>query len=80
MTRIALWLLLATSSLDIALAQATFHADAARTGVYTGIGPVREPQTKWTFKAARARAMPATSGSWTAIASGSSRTLQPPTG
>ena len=35
-----------------AIAQATFHADIARTGSYEGGGPVHAPAVKWTFKAA----------------------------
>jgi outer membrane protein assembly factor BamB len=53
MSRIAVLLLLA-ASIDPASAQSTFHADAARTGVYAGVGPVREPHAKWTFKTAGA--------------------------
>src|ERR1051326_2516922 len=33
-----------------ALAQATFHGDAARTGVYATSGPLQLTGTKWTFK------------------------------
>ena len=33
-------------------AQATFHGNVARTGVFEGAGPVATPRTKWTFKAA----------------------------
>jgi hypothetical protein len=32
------------------MAQATFHGDAARTGVYDAAGPVQLKGTKWTFK------------------------------
>lgn len=32
------------------LAQATFHGDAARTGVYPTAGPQQLTGTKWTFK------------------------------
>jgi outer membrane protein assembly factor BamB len=35
-----------------ALAQATFHGNAARTGVFDGAGPVTTPKIKWTFTAA----------------------------
>jgi outer membrane protein assembly factor BamB len=35
-----------------AQAQATFHADAARTGVYSSAGPTQSPAVRWTFKAA----------------------------
>jgi outer membrane protein assembly factor BamB len=53
MSRIALLLLLA-ASIGPTVAQSTFHADAARTGVYAGTGPTREPGAKWTFKTAGA--------------------------
>lgn len=33
-----------------ALAQSTFHGDAARTGVYQGAGPARLTGVKWSFK------------------------------
>src|SRR6185437_15416845 len=33
-----------------AMAQATFHGDAARTGVYPAPGPLQLNGTKWTFK------------------------------
>ena len=33
-------------------AQDTFHANAARTGVYPSAGPTSTPAVKWTFKAA----------------------------
>jgi outer membrane protein assembly factor BamB len=33
-----------------ALAQSTFHGNAARTGVYDGAGPAKSPAPKWTFK------------------------------
>jgi eukaryotic-like serine/threonine-protein kinase len=33
-----------------AMAQATFHGDAARTGVYPAAGPVQLNGTKWIFK------------------------------
>src|ERR1043166_9883634 len=33
-----------------AMAQATFHGDAARTGVYPTAGPQHLTGTKWTFK------------------------------
>jgi hypothetical protein len=32
------------------MAQATFHGDAARTGVYPTAGPLQLNGTKWTFK------------------------------
>jgi outer membrane protein assembly factor BamB len=35
-----------------ASAQDTFHANAARTGVYPSAGPTATPSVKWTFKAA----------------------------
>ena len=35
-----------------AFAQATFHADAARTGAFPSSGPVTTPSVRWTFKAA----------------------------
>ena len=34
----------------IAVAQSTFRADAARTGVYPSSGPLTEPTVRWTFK------------------------------
>lgn len=34
----------------LAVAQATFHADAARTGAYPSSGPLAAPTVKWTFK------------------------------
>lgn len=33
-------------------AQATFHGNVARTGVFEGAGPVATPKVRWTFKAA----------------------------
>ncbi|HQR72796.1 MAG TPA: PQQ-binding-like beta-propeller repeat protein [Burkholderiaceae bacterium] len=51
MRRIAVLLLIATVSPD-AMAQTTFHADAARTGVYPSAGPTAQPTVKWSFKAA----------------------------
>jgi eukaryotic-like serine/threonine-protein kinase len=45
----ALVFLAAVSS--TALAQATFHGNVARTGVYEGAGPTQAPGVKWTFKA-----------------------------
>ncbi|HUJ27076.1 MAG TPA: PQQ-binding-like beta-propeller repeat protein [Myxococcales bacterium] len=35
--------------LALALAQATFHGNVARTGVFAGAGPL-QPSVKWTFK------------------------------
>jgi outer membrane protein assembly factor BamB len=35
-----------------ALADATFHGDAARSGVYRGEGPAATPSARWTFTAA----------------------------
>ena len=35
-----------------ATAQATFHGNNARTGVYEGTGPTQTPAVQWTFKAA----------------------------
>lgn len=35
-----------------ALAQSTFHGDAARSGVYPGDGPAAAPSARWTFAAA----------------------------
>ena len=51
MQRIAVAGLLALLS-SPAFAQATFHADAARTGAFPSSGPVTTPGVKWTFKAA----------------------------
>jgi outer membrane protein assembly factor BamB len=48
--RVACALLLACPVL--AGAQATFHADAARTGAYPSAGPLTAPTVKWTFKTA----------------------------
>src|SRR5207244_3991681 len=39
-----------TPLLALLLAQATFHGNNARTGVYAGAGP-SQPAVKWTFKA-----------------------------
>lgn len=36
----------------LSLAQATFHGDVARCGVFTGAGPVASPAVQWAFKAA----------------------------
>lgn len=36
----------------VAGAQATFHGDVARSGVYAGAGPVVEPRVRWSFHAA----------------------------
>jgi len=47
----ALALLLLTG-IAPAHAQATFHGDVARTGVYASSGPVNPPSVQWTFKAA----------------------------
>ena len=35
-----------------ASAQATFRADAARSGVYPSSGPLTTPSVRWTFKTA----------------------------
>lgn len=51
MRTIAVLMLIATASPN-AMSQATFHADAARTGVYPSAGPTAQPTVKWTFKAA----------------------------
>ena len=51
MRRIAVLLLIALASSN-AMSQATFHADAARTGVYPSAGPTAQPTVKWAFKAA----------------------------
>lgn len=51
MSRLLPLALLATVS-STALAQATFHGDVARSGVYAGTGPTRAPSAKWVFKAA----------------------------
>jgi outer membrane protein assembly factor BamB len=48
MKRLAALALLAVSS--TALAQATFHGNVARTGVYEGAGPTRAPALEWLFK------------------------------
>ena len=48
MRRLAALALLAVSSTG--LAQATFHGNVARTGVYEGAGPMRAPALKWLFK------------------------------
>jgi outer membrane protein assembly factor BamB len=53
MSRVAVLLLLALIA-GPGHAQTMFHADAARTGVFAGAGPLREPQSKWTFKTAGA--------------------------
>jgi hypothetical protein len=53
MPRVAVLALLALIAGPVA-AQSMFHANAAHTGVYAGAGPVREPHSKWTFKAAGA--------------------------
>src|ERR1051325_3149387 len=47
MIRILVLLLLAVPT---AMAQSTFHGDAARTGVYPAAGPQQLNGTKWTFK------------------------------
>jgi len=44
-------MLLLTASMPAA-AQSTFHADAARSGVYASAGPTSAPTVKWTFKTA----------------------------
>jgi len=51
MSRPAALLALAIISSPVS-AQATFHGDAARSGVYAGRGPTQTPQVKWIFKAA----------------------------
>ena len=51
MKRLSPLVLLAAVS-STALAQATFHGNIARTGVYEGGGPTQAPGVKWTFKAA----------------------------
>jgi outer membrane protein assembly factor BamB len=43
-------LILLLLTVPTAMAQATFHGDAARTGVYPTAGPVQLTGTKWTFK------------------------------
>ena len=45
-------LVLLTAAWSTAMAQATFHGNLARTGVYEGGGPTQTPAVKWTFKAA----------------------------
>src|SRR3954470_23530423 len=47
MIRILFLLLLTVST---TMAQATFHGDTARTGVYSTAGPQQLKGTKWTFK------------------------------
>jgi hypothetical protein len=47
MIRILVLLLLTVPS---TMAQATFHGDVARTGVYPTAGPRQLTGTKWTFK------------------------------
>jgi len=51
MIRIMTFVLLAALA-TLAQAQATFHADAARTGVYHSAGPTQSPTVRWTFKTA----------------------------
>jgi outer membrane protein assembly factor BamB len=51
MNRVSALICLAAVS-STALAQATFHGNLARTGVYEGAGPTHAPSMKWTFKAA----------------------------
>ncbi len=51
MKHLAAAVLLVVSS-SPALAQSTFHANAARTGVYPSAGPTSAPAVKWTFKTA----------------------------
>ena len=53
MPRVAVLALLVLIAGPVA-AQSMFHANAAHTGVYAGAGPLREPHSKWTFKAAGA--------------------------
>jgi eukaryotic-like serine/threonine-protein kinase len=48
--RAALLVLTVVSS--AALAEATFHGNVARTGVYAATGPAQAPTVQWTFKAA----------------------------
>src|SRR3569832_2277889 len=43
-------LILLLLTVPTALAQSTFHGDAARTGVYPTAGPLQLTGTKWTFK------------------------------
>jgi outer membrane protein assembly factor BamB len=45
-------LLVLTVVSSAALAQATFHGNVARTGVYAATGPTQAPTVQWTFKAA----------------------------
>jgi outer membrane protein assembly factor BamB len=45
-------LLVLTVISSAALAQATFHGNVARTGVYAATGPTQAPTVQWTFKAA----------------------------
>src|SRR5512145_615400 len=45
-------LILFSAATSAALAQATFHGNVARTGVYDGAGPMQAPRVKWTFRAA----------------------------
>ena len=45
-------LLIVAALCPVALAQSTFHANNARTGVYESAGPKQFTGVKWTFKAA----------------------------
>jgi len=45
-------LLVLTVISSATLAQATFHGNVARTGVYAAMGPTQAPSVQWTFKAA----------------------------
>jgi outer membrane protein assembly factor BamB len=48
---IAGWTVLAVAA-TTAIAEPTFHGNAARTGVYAAAGPLHAPTVQWTFKAA----------------------------
>jgi outer membrane protein assembly factor BamB len=50
MKRLAAWLFVLLVALQTALAQTTFHGNAARTGVYTSSGPKQLGGVKWAFK------------------------------
>ena len=43
-------LVLLALTVPTAMAQSTFHGDAARTGVYPTLGPQQLTGTKWTFR------------------------------
>ena len=47
MIRVLIFLLM---MVQVAMAQATFHGNNARTGVYESAGPAQLRGVKWTFK------------------------------